>query len=164
MKILFLHGYGESATLAEFKTAQLKKALSDEGQETELLPFPNGTKKLATKTEFMPIFDPDYRQMCEDGELPAYSWYPLVKEVDDGGHRDPENAAGAKDFAFRSDAESQKQVAPSSRQPAPASSQQLLTCPRALACRRSRTYCPSSRRRKVSMLSSASRREASSRT
>ena len=103
--MLFLHGYGESSTIASMSTAALTKALA--AAKVDLLPVPDGYHKLKDKSDFNPIPDPDYKEMCLSGDLDAFAWFPLYegppREVSEhaarGGHRE----LPASDFAFRSD-------------------------------------------------------------
>jgi hypothetical protein len=98
-KVLFLHGYGESSMMSGMSTGALTKALTE--ANIEMLPVPDGYRKLKTDADFAPIADEDYKKMCQDGELDAFAWFPLRDGRDsrDGGHR----SKPARDFEFRSD-------------------------------------------------------------
>lgn len=94
-KVLFLHGYGESALLAGMSTKDLKDVCKNKGYN--FLDVPDGFTPLKSATEVDPIHDEEYRKMVASGDLDAFSWYPLAKGSE-GGHR----KAGFDDFGFRS--------------------------------------------------------------
>ena len=95
-KVLFLHGYGESALLAGMSTKDLKEVSKSKGYT--FLEVPDGFKQLKSETEVSPIVDEEYRKMVASGDLDAFCWYPLTKDaITTGGHR----KAGFTDFEFR---------------------------------------------------------------
>jgi len=94
MKVLFLHGFGESSLLAGMSTNDLKEVLKGAGHE--LLDAPNGWYSLKDAAASKYIADVEYRQMVMDGDLDAFSWIQ-IQDSKEGGHR----RAGFKDFDGR---------------------------------------------------------------
>ena len=91
-KVLFLHGYGESSVMAGMSAAALKRMC--ELKELELLHIPNGWIKLKTDFEFMPVDDPEYREMCKSGELEAFAWWRPRDHYGKYGKGDPQACIG----------------------------------------------------------------------
>ena len=100
LRVLFLHGFGESQLIASMAAHGLQEAVESAGHE--FLPIPDGFLQLSGAAAVEPIVDAEYKKMVQSGELTAYAWYPLVKGLT-GGHRDP----SCKDFDFRATPESQ---------------------------------------------------------
>lgn len=104
-RVLYLHGYGESALVCQMAAYSLKTALERAG--IELLAPKNAFIKLASPSDFAPIVDAEYRKMCQSGDLEAFCWYPL-RDVKQSvmGHR----KAPATDFSFRGDRNEQDEA------------------------------------------------------
>jgi len=99
-KLVFLHGYGESITVAEMAVKPLEKLFKV--NHIHLRPPLCGTYMLKP-SELGAIVDPEFRkaQMTSSMGQP-YGWYPLVEGLT-GGDR----AAPLENFKFRATKESQ---------------------------------------------------------
>lgn len=98
-KFLFLHGFGESNMLASNSTSTLMEVLKPEGITLDSM---DGFTKLENESDFEPIPDQEYKDLCKNKEIDAYCWYPMVPKQamfnkKEGGKR----AGSATNFAYQ---------------------------------------------------------------